>query len=106
MSAGNGRQTSPEQIQEVRDILSSMTKESNLTQEANLNLCDLFGKSYRRRTLTLMSCWVTGIVSYYALTLNAGHLAGDIFVNFAIGTLCDVPAIATIYFLVDRIGNI
>lgn len=68
-------------------------------------MCDLFGRAYRSRTAVLMCCWVSGIVSYYALQLNAQSLAGNIFTNFLVSSFVDAPAIATVYFLVDILGK-
>ena len=62
--------------------------------------------SHCSRTLILILCWVSSIVSQYALLLNVGELAGDMFLNFAFTMLMEVPAFIFIYTMADRLGEI
>ena len=47
----------------------------------------------------------SGIVTYYALALNVESLAGDIFVNFILTGLIDVPAHLAIFVFADILGR-
>ena len=57
------------------------------------------------RTLILMLCWITSIMAQYALLLNVGSLAGDMFLNFAFTMLMELPAFVFIYTMADRLGE-
>ena len=60
---------------------------------------------FRYRTSILICSWVSSIVSYYALQLNAGQLAGDIFINFVLAAIIDLPAITTVFLVIDKLGE-
>eukprot|EP00095_Tigriopus_kingsejongensis_P007773 maker-scaffold154_size301342-snap-gene-2.22 protein:Tk07773 transcript:maker-scaffold154_size301342-snap-gene-2.22-mRNA-1 annotation:"hypothetical protein BRAFLDRAFT_225757" len=105
MAQTNGRTVSAKQEEEIRVVLEAISNEAKATKEVQLTPKDMFSTHFRQRTLVLMACWISGILSYYALTLNVGALAGDIFVNFLVSSLVDIPAHLTVFFLVDRIGR-
>ena len=52
-----------------------------------------------------MLCWITSIMAQYALLLNVGSLAGDMFLNFAFTMLMELPAFVFIYTMADRLGE-
>ena len=53
-----------------------------------------------------MLCWISSIVAQYALLLNVGELAGDMFLNFGFTMLMEIPAFVFIYTMADRLGEI
>ena len=101
----NGRHLSSLQQQEMRDILLQSSKDSHLDIQKKLSLRDMFTHKLRRRTFILMFCWICGIVTNYGLLLNVGALSGDIFVNFALARLMDIPAYLVMYLIVDALGK-
>ena len=42
---------------------------------------------------------------YYGLALNSGDLGGDIFMNFFLQSLMDIPALVVVVVLLDRVGR-
>ena len=42
---------------------------------------------------------------YYGLALNSGDLGGDLFLNFFLQTIMDIPGRLAVLLLVDRIGR-
>ena len=54
----------------------------------------------------MMLCWISSIVAQYALLLNVGELAGDMFLNFGFTMLMELPAFVFIYTMADRLGEI
>ena len=52
-----------------------------------------------------MLCWVSSIVAQYALLLNVGDLAGDMFLNFGFTMSMEIPAFGFIYTMADRLGR-
>jgi hypothetical protein len=98
---------SEEQSKEIRAILKNLSTESTATgkNSGRLSILDMFRRGYIGKTLILMLCWISGIVASYALLLNIGDLAGDMFVNFGITMLMDLPAFIFIYIMADRMGE-
>ena len=46
------------------------------------------------------------MVTLYALILNVESLSGDIFINFVLGALIEVPSQLIVLFLVDITGKL
>lgn len=105
IAKGNGKTVSEEGWQEIRNILLITAKESSNSQTSRLTTLDMFRKAHIQRTLILMFNWVSAIVTSYALVLNMNDLAGDIFVNFVLMVMVELPGILLSYFLMDKIGR-
>ena len=71
-----------------------------------LSTLDMFRQSHLKQTLILMFNWVCAIVTSYALILNMNDLAGDIFVNYILTALAEIPAIFFAYYLMDKFGKL
>lgn len=104
MAQTNGKMVSEKDAQAIRTALQTISQEAKAAKEVQLTVYDMFGSHFYKKTLILMGCWVSGILSYYALTLNVGDLAGDIFVNYVVTSLADIPAHLSVFFLVDSLG--
>ncbi|XP_033741881.1 organic cation transporter protein-like [Pecten maximus] len=57
------------------------------------------------RTLVIMFNWCIVSMMYYGLSLNAGNLGGDFYLNMFLSGLVEIPANAMALLLVDRIGR-
>ena len=44
-------------------------------------------------------------MAYYGLALNSGDLAGDMFLNFFLQSVMDIPASLIIILLLDKVGR-
>lgn len=42
---------------------------------------------------------------YYGLTMKSDLGGGNLYVNFAVSALMEIPALLVVYFLIDRIGR-
>lgn len=90
----------------MRAILQKISEESSLKKgETSLTPLDMFRRGHATKTLILMLTWASAIVAYYALTLNVGDLAGDIFVNYCLAQLVDLPGFVLVFNIVDRFGT-
>ncbi|XP_077294525.1 organic cation transporter protein-like isoform X2 [Arctopsyche grandis] len=49
--------------------------------------------------------WITCTFTYYGLSLNSVSLSGNIYVNFILVSLVEIPGYITYYFTVDRFGR-
>ena len=97
----NKRELNKDQRKEISDILAKVEMET----EPNLNPLDMFKQGYLIKTLILIFSWVTVCVGYYALSLSATKLAGDIVLNYLYGVIADTPVFLLIYFVIDGIGR-
>ncbi|XP_030309539.1 solute carrier family 22 member 15-like isoform X1 [Calypte anna] len=54
------------------------------------------------RTIILMYIWYVCSVVYYGLTLNAGELRGNLYLNVALSGLVEVPAFPLCMFFIEK----
>ncbi|KAH3819708.1 organic cation transporter protein-like [Dreissena polymorpha] len=57
------------------------------------------------RTLIIYLNWIVVNMVYYGLSLNVGNLSGDIYLNFAINSLCELGAYVMCLLLLNRVGR-
>ncbi|XP_033741202.1 organic cation transporter protein-like [Pecten maximus] len=57
------------------------------------------------RTLVILFNWCIVAMIYYGLSLNAGNLGGNFFVNMFLSGLVEIPANIIALLLLDRIGR-
>lgn len=57
------------------------------------------------RLLTCSIWWVTCTFVYYGLSINAVSLTGNIYLNYILVSLVEVPAYCTVFLLLDRVGR-
>eukprot|EP00096_Caligus_rogercresseyi_P007289 TRINITY_DN25112_c0_g1_i1.p1 TRINITY_DN25112_c0_g1~~TRINITY_DN25112_c0_g1_i1.p1 ORF type:complete len:424 (+),score=71.20 TRINITY_DN25112_c0_g1_i1:132-1274(+) len=102
----NRRELTQEHIEYMEDTLSKIQAENaKLNNEGRFQIWDMFRKEYRVISLILIFNWITVCVTGYTLTLNVTSLSGDIFVNFIISGLAELPASLVIYFLLKYLGR-
>jgi len=108
IARANGRTVSEKQRETVRRVLAKTAEEAKLVADASgsgLSSLDLLSVApLRARTLKLFVCWSCSIVSVYALVLNVEALSGDVFLNFVLGNLAEIPAHGSVYLFVGRLG--
>ncbi|XP_047740911.1 organic cation transporter protein-like [Hyalella azteca] len=59
----------------------------------------------RTRSLILFYAWFTTSMVYYGISQNVGNLEGNIFVNFIVTMLIEIPATLLIAIVFDRLGH-
>ncbi|KAF8371340.1 hypothetical protein PRIPAC_77769 [Pristionchus pacificus] len=59
----------------------------------------------RRRSLVVFYLWPVVSMVYYGLSMKSDILGGDLYVNFIIGGLIEMPALLLVYLLLDRVGR-
>lgn len=105
MAETNGKHLTEDEIHEIRHIAGVIVKRAKECHDSRLSPLDLFGKKLIWETLIVMSIWITSVVGFYALALNATSLAGDLFTNYVYSALIDIPSVFFVYFFIDRIGR-
>lgn len=67
---------------------------------------DLFThKSVRVITIIMMLSWCVNSMVYYGLALNVKNLEGNLYLNFALSSLIELPSFASTQFLLSRLGR-
>ncbi|KAK2183998.1 hypothetical protein NP493_287g03011 [Ridgeia piscesae] len=56
-------------------------------------------------TLCICTLWALNTLVYYGLTYNTPNLDGDMYVNFFIGQMVEIPSVAATMYLIYRIGR-
>ncbi|KHJ76046.1 hypothetical protein OESDEN_24335 [Oesophagostomum dentatum] len=59
----------------------------------------------RIRTLVCFFLWPVNTMMYYGLTMKSDLGGGNLYINFAISALMEIPALLLVYFLIDRVGR-
>lgn len=68
-----------------------------------VSVLDLFrGRVIRQRTVILFLVWFSNCMLYYGLTMSAGELGGNRYVNIGLAGLVEVPSHLAGYFFLDR----
>ncbi|KAL4235002.1 hypothetical protein ACF0H5_006641 [Mactra antiquata] len=57
------------------------------------------------RTTVIFLLWIIVTCGYYGLAFNAGDLGSDLYLNFLLQTVVELPSTLLCYFLLDRIGR-
>ncbi len=101
----NGRHLSDTQCRRMREALKCMAASARESHESQLTILDMFKEAYMVTTLIALTVWISSVVAFYTLMLNVGSLAGDMFWNYVISSLVDVPATIYILVAIDAIGR-
>ncbi|CAH2322082.1 solute carrier family 22 member 15-like isoform X1 [Pelobates cultripes] len=95
MARGNGREGLPIKLKDCG------VKQSN--GDSRHSVFDLVKyKLLLWRTLVLMYIWYVCSLVYYGLTLNAGDLKGNLYLNVALSGLVELPAFPLCLFFIER----
>ncbi|KAL4233278.1 hypothetical protein ACF0H5_007962 [Mactra antiquata] len=57
------------------------------------------------QTCIIFFNWAAVALAYFGLALNSGNLHGDLYLNFALSGLVEIPAYVMVVGLVDRVGR-
>jgi len=87
--------------------VASKDSEVNQVEEGKeANFLDLFRPfPIARRTLAMFYNWMVATICYYGLTQLASSLSDDVFLNYTLLILVEVPANVLAYFLMDKVGR-
>ncbi|KAM4770927.1 solute carrier family 22 member 2-like [Rhinophrynus dorsalis] len=90
----------------VPDTLESLTADEESGEKQVPSFMDLVRTpQIRKHTLILMYIWFTCAIVYQGLIMHMGNSAENIYFDFFISALVELPAALIIIVLVDRIGR-
>ncbi|CAH1774398.1 unnamed protein product [Owenia fusiformis] len=88
------------------EMLGKIKEKENIEKERIYTAIDLFRTPVTRRvTICLSFLWLVNIMVYYGLSLNTPNFQGDMYLNYFILQIIEVPALIITYFLIFRIGR-
>lgn len=111
---------SKQRYEEANDILQKAAKVNKVVIEKNVfekeinnstpeptgRVWQLFStRVMLLRTLVILFNWCIVSMIYYGLSLNAGNLGGNFYLNMFLSGLVEVPANTMVLLLVDRVGR-
>lgn len=72
----------------------------------NYGILDMFRTpKLRKRTLICGFNWFVNALVYFGINLNVGNLAGDMYLNFFILCIVEIPGALLLWFLMSRYGR-
>ena len=101
----NKRTISAEQREEINLIFDDILESAGNSIEQNLSPLSMFTQNYWLSSVILILGWVTTNVGNYTLQLNATKLSGDIFLNFSLASLVDIPMAFLLLYTLDKFGR-
>ena len=73
------------------------------TSTETISVLDLFrGPVIRRRMIVLLAVWFANCMLYYALTMSAGEMGGNRYINISLAGIVEIPAFMAGYFYLDK----
>ena len=85
-------------------MVYEIATESHKTED-NLTPLDMLRHGNLCKTLNLWFAWIMACVSYYALSLNAADLSGNIILNYLLSQLISIPGAGITSFAINKIGR-
>ena len=80
-----------------------LKKPTTTTLGEPVSVLDLFrGRVIRRRTVVLFIVWFSNCMLYYALTMSAGELGGNRYINISLAGLVEIPSFLAGYYFLDK----
>ncbi len=77
-------------ILSINSIQSSGIKQQS---QETLGLSSLFKKSYMAKiSIVMFTNWLTANMCYYGLSFSSVNLVGDIYVNFVLSAVIEIPS--------------
>ncbi|XP_019622568.1 PREDICTED: organic cation transporter protein-like [Branchiostoma belcheri] len=88
------------------NIPLTQDKDQKKTKEKVYTFIDLFRTpNLRKWTLNIFFLWIVNTLVYYGISLNLSALSGNVYLNFAISGLIEIPANLLPIFLLNKFGR-
>ena len=81
-------------------------KRTSITDQTHLRTIDLFKHAECRKiTLIMMTIWISVNLGYYGIALSSTSLSSDIYLNFILQALVEIPSTIICILTMDHIGR-
>ncbi|XP_040567850.1 organic cation transporter-like protein [Lepeophtheirus salmonis] len=102
----NGKTLTEFEEKKIKDILHKIYVEAkSSTNKGKHSFMDLFRNKELRISLVLIANWITVCFGAYTLSLNITNLYGNIFLNFVITGVVELPASIVIYIILKKFSR-
>lgn len=110
LSPGSIKMLTDEPEPEIRTSEASDTTENKLSQSTQPTQSSVFMQVIRSKTLMVRVVivsfwWITLTFIYYGLSINSVTLAGNMYVNFILTSLVEIPGYFLSFMTLDRFGR-
>ncbi|XP_048512987.1 organic cation transporter protein-like [Athalia rosae] len=102
-SSENGIKSSHNHLDDILNEICTINKPSESEKTSVVQLFKY--PNLRRKTILLSINWFVITSAYYGLSWNSGNLGGDLYLNFALVALVELPGHMLPYFTMDRWGR-
>merc|ERR1719507_1340848 len=79
--------------------------ETDPVKERELGISDLFSKELWLITTVLWLAWPIVTLGYYGITFGMANLSDDLFTNFIVSSIIEIPAYILVLLVMDIIGR-
>ncbi|XP_038213291.1 organic cation transporter protein-like [Zerene cesonia] len=86
-------------------LLSAIPRTNETETNKNLIMRVLKSPVMLRRSCTTPIFWIATTFIYYGMTINSVSLSGNMYVNYILVALVEIPGFWTAYFTLDRLGR-
>jgi len=80
-------------------------KKDDKNKREDLGVKDMFSRELRLISLVLFLVWPITTMAYYGITFSFVNLSDDLFINFIVGSLIEIPANILVILLMDLVGR-
>uniref|UniRef100_A0A0K2U4H5 Organic cation transporter 1like [Strongylocentrotus purpuratus] n=2 Tax=Lepeophtheirus salmonis TaxID=72036 RepID=A0A0K2U4H5_LEPSM len=102
----NGKTLTKEDENKIDRILHRIHDEiQDSDNKGKHSILDMFKKSQIKMTLVLLANWITVNVGSYTLTLEATKLSGNVWLNFVLSSVIEIPGSIMIFFCLSMFGR-
>ncbi|CAG4964856.1 unnamed protein product [Parnassius apollo] len=101
----NGKQISESSLNFLLTAIPKQNKTEKNIQNRNLIYRVLKSRVMLQRCCTTPVYWITTTFIYYGLSINAVNLSGNIYLNYILTTLIEIPGYWTAVLILDRVGR-
>ncbi len=102
IARGNGKTLSASDEEAMMRTLTRIEEASVHHGHTSISFLRMFRRDYVVTSLILICTWATVNVGSYTLTLNSTRLSGDLFLNFILAALGEMPATLILYFSLNN----
>ena len=89
---------------QIEKLIKDIAAESHETED-NLTPLDMLRHGNLFKTLNLWFAWIMACVSFYAISLNAADLSGNIILNYVLTKLTGIPQAGIIAISMNKLGR-
>ena len=101
----NGRRLTDKSLGSVNLEIKPKPVDIKDTVDQTLTFRDLFNPPLLKNTMIMFVVWPIVILGYYGITFGMARLSDDLFIDFALSSLIEIPSNVMVLLLMDILGR-